>query len=132
MYTGCRFARTKRPDRQDQSGCVELQWYNARPRSSVRVTPGHPGNEIYGQVLAGPGFSRAANDLRTRVDSYRAVAKLDKGAHQFKAGIEVNRVDLFNLFVQNATGTLYFQNIDALREGQIGRTSCRERGCQSV
>ena len=117
--TELRYSRSKITDRQDPIGGGEAQSDNPIPRIIVGVTTGDPGNEIYGQVLAGPGFSRAANDLRTRVDSYRAVAKLDKGAHQFKAGIEVNRVDLFNLFVQNATGTLYFQNIDALREGLL-------------
>ncbi len=117
--TELRYSRSKITDRQDPIGGGEAQSDNPIPRIIVGVTTGEPGEELYGQVLAGPGFSRAANALSTRVDSYRAVAKLDKGAHQFKAGIEVNRVDLFNLFVQNATGTLYFENVDALREGLL-------------
>lgn len=117
--TELRYSRSKITDRQDPIGGGEAQSDNPIPRIIVGVTQGEPGEEIYGQVLAGPGFSRAANDLRTQVDAFRAVGKLDKGAHQLKVGFEMNRADLFNLFVQNATGTLYFQDIDALREGLL-------------
>ena len=117
--TELRYSRSKITDRQDPIGGGEAQSDNPIPRIIVGVTQGEGDDAIYGQVLAGPGFSRAANDLRTQVDAFRAVGKLDKGAHQLKVGFEMNRADLFNLFVQNATGTLYFQDIDALREGLL-------------
>lgn len=117
--TELRYSHSKITDRQDPIGGGEAQSDNPIPRIIVGVTTGEPGEEIYGQVLAGPGFSRAANDLRTKIDAFRAVGKLDKGAHQIKVGFEMNRADLFNLFVQNATGTLYFENVDALREGLL-------------
>ena len=36
-----------------------------------------------------------------------------------KIGGEINSADLFNLFVQNATGTLYFRNINDLKQGLL-------------
>lgn len=113
--TEIRYSRSEIIDRQDPIGGGEAQSDNPIPRIIVGVQ-GPGGN---GQVLAGPGFSRAANDLQTTVDAFRAVGKLDMGAHQLKVGFEMNRADLFNLFVQNATGTLYFENIDDLREGLL-------------
>jgi outer membrane receptor for ferrienterochelin and colicin len=115
--TELRYSRSKITDRQDPIGGGEAQSDNPIPRIIVGVESAD--GSSFGQILAGPGFSRAANDLRTTVDAYRAVAKLEQGAHSLKVGFEMNRADLFNLFVQNATGTLYFENIDALREGLL-------------
>ncbi|MGH6706088.1 MAG: TonB-dependent receptor, partial [Sphingomicrobium sp.] len=72
-----------------------------------------------GTVLAGPGNSRSANDLKTRLDQYRAVANFDVGNHNLKLGFELNKADIFNLFVQNATGTLVFRNIADLQNGLL-------------
>lgn len=115
--TELRYSRSKITDRQDPIGGGEAQTDNPIPRIIVGVES--EDGTRFGQILAGPGFSRSANDLRTQVDAVRAVAKLDKGAHQLKVGFEMNRADLFNLFVQNATGTLYFENIDDLRAGLL-------------
>ncbi|HET7816020.1 MAG TPA: TonB-dependent receptor [Sphingomicrobium sp.] len=68
-------------------------------------------------ILAGPGFSRSANDLKTKIDLYKAVANFDSGDHRLKLGVEVNHGDLFNLFVQNATGTLVFRSLADLQAG---------------
>lgn len=111
--TELRYSRSDIQDLQDPIGGGEAQSENPIPRIIVGVQ--NPGGN--GQILAGPGFSRAANDLQTKVDAYRGVANIDFGNHQLKFGAEVNRADLFNLFVQNATGTLYFRNVDDLREG---------------
>lgn len=115
--TELRYSRSEVRDRQDPIGGGEAQSDNPIPRIIVGID--NPGDEIDGTVLAGPGNSRSANDLRTNIDQYRAVANLNAGAHTFKFGAEINRADLFNLFVQNATGTLVFQNIDDLREGLL-------------
>ena len=42
---------------------------------------------------------------------------IDAGDHQLKFGAEFNKADIFNLFVQNATGTLVFRNIADLQNG---------------
>ncbi|MCW0198821.1 TonB-dependent receptor [Sphingopyxis sp.] len=114
--TELRYSRSEVRDRQDPIGGGEAQSANPIPRIIVGID--NP-TGIDGTVLAGPGTSRSANDLRTDIDQYRAVAKLVAGSHTLKIGAELNRANLFNLFVQNATGTLVFRNIDDLRAGLL-------------
>lgn len=114
--TELRYSRSEVRDLQDPIGGGEAQSGNPIPRIIVGID--NPTGRD-GAVLAGPGNSRSANDLRTNIDQYRAVAKLVAGAHTLKVGAELNRADLFNLFVQNATGTLVFRNIDDLRAGLL-------------
>ena len=115
--TELRYSRSKVRDIQDPVGGGEAQSGNPIPRIIVGVDNG-PGAPA-GVVEAGPGFSRSANDLRSTVDQYRAVGKLDVGNHTLKFGAEWNHAKMFNLFVQNATGTLIFRNIDDLRAGLL-------------
>lgn len=114
--TELRYARSEVTDRQDPIGGGEAQSGNPIPRIIVGIDNA---TGIDGTVLAGPGNSRSANDLRTKIDQYRAVANLTAGDHKFKLGFELNRANLFNLFVQNATGTLVFRNINDLRAGLL-------------
>ena len=116
LSTELRYSRAEVRDRQDPIGGGEAQSANPIPRIIVGID--NP-TGIDGTVLAGPGNSRSANDLRTNIDQYRAVAKLVTGAHTLKVGAELNRADLFNLFVQNATGTLVFRNIADLQAGLL-------------
>ncbi|OYW45603.1 MAG: hypothetical protein B7Z08_10445 [Sphingomonadales bacterium 32-68-7] len=115
LSTEIRYAHSDVVDNQGPVGGGEAQDENPIPRIIVGI-PGTPNN---GSVLAGPGFSRSANDLRYNTDQFRATAKYDAGAHQIKLGVEYNDLDLYNLFIQNATGTLYFANVSDLREGLI-------------
>ncbi|MFO6446265.1 TonB-dependent receptor domain-containing protein [Erythrobacter sp. NE805] len=117
--TEVRVARSDVVDNQGPVGGGEAQDANPIPRIIVGIDTGNDGVAPFGSVLAGPGFSRSANDLRYRVDQYRFVAKLDAGNHKLKLGAELNDLDLENLFIQNATGTLYFRNVNDLREGII-------------
>jgi Carboxypeptidase regulatory-like domain len=114
--TELRYSRSDVQDIQDPVGGGEAQSGNPIPRIVVGVDNATGAD---GVVQAGPGFSRAANDLKTKLDQYRAVAKLDAGDHQIKFGAELNRANLFNLFVQNATGTLTFRNISDLEQGLL-------------
>lgn len=116
--TELRYSRSKVVDNQGPVGGGEAQDENPIPRIIVGIPAAAAGGNN-GSILAGPGFSRSSNDLRYTVDVIRAVAKLDAGNHKFKAGVEVNNLDLYNLFIQNATGTLYFRNVSDLREGLI-------------
>ena len=117
ISTELRYSRSKITDRQDPVGGGEAQSANPIPRIIVGID--NPGDVPSGTVLAGPGNSRSANDLRTSLEQYRALLNLDAGNHQFKAGFELNRADLFNLFVQNATGTLVFRNAEDLEAGLL-------------
>ncbi len=114
--TEIRYSRSEVQDLQDPVGGGEAQSANPIPRFIVGID-NPTGTD--GTVLAGPGTSRSANDLQTTIDQYRAVAKLEVGNHTLKVGGELNRADLFNLFVQNATNTLVFRNIDDLRAGLL-------------
>ncbi|SFO82755.1 TonB-dependent receptor [Qipengyuania nanhaisediminis] len=116
--TELRYSRSEIQDLQGPLGGGEAQDANPIPRIVVGIDNGAAaGADQYGAVQAGPGFSRSANDLQTKIDQFRAAATLEAGVHRFKAGVEWNHANLFNLFVQNATGQLVFQNIDDLREG---------------
>ena len=114
--TELRYSRSEITDRQDPIGGGEAQSDNPIPRIIVGVDNASGPD---GTVLAGPGISRSANDLRTTLEQYRAVARLDAGNHQIKLGFELNRADIFNLFVQNATGTLVFRNAADLEAGLL-------------
>jgi outer membrane receptor for ferrienterochelin and colicin len=114
--TELRFSRSEVQDLQDPVGGGEAQSANPIPAIVVGIT--NP-DGTFGRVQAGPGFSRSANDLQTTIEQYRAVGKLDAGDHQIKFGGELNRANLFNLFVQNATGTLFFRNAADLEAGLL-------------
>ncbi|OZA93151.1 MAG: hypothetical protein B7X57_05920, partial [Erythrobacter sp. 34-65-8] len=116
LSTELRYSRADIQDLQDPIGGGEAQSANPIPRIIVGID--NP-TGIDGTVLAGPGNSRSGNDLKTKVDQFRAAANFDAGAHRIKIGAEVSKVSLFNLFVQNATGTLVFRNIDDLRAGLL-------------
>jgi len=121
--TELRYAHSDVQDIQDPVGGGEAQSGNPIPRIIVGVDNPPLGTSASTQVppdatvLGGPGISRSANDLKTKLDLFRALAKLELGTHHFKAGIDINRADVFNLFVSNATGTLVFRNVNDLRNG---------------
>ena len=116
LSTELRYSRSNVQDLQDPIGGGEAQSDNPIPRIIVGID--NP-TGIDGTVLAGPGNSRSANDLRSKIDQARFVANINADNHTFKIGAELNHADLFNLFVQNATGTLVFRNIDDLRAGLL-------------
>jgi len=119
--TEFRYSRSDVRDRQDPIGGGEAQSSNPIPRIVVGIDNPSSGNTstIDGAVLAGPGTSRSANDLQTKIQQYRAVAKLALGDHNLKLGFEVNKADIYNLFVSNATGTLVFRNLADLKAGLL-------------
>ena len=114
--TELRYSRSNVTDRQDPVGGGEAQSANPIPRIIVGID--NPG-VVDGTILAGPGTSRSANDLQTNIQQYRALANLEAGNHSLKLGFEWNRARIFNLFVQNATGTLVFRNVADLQAGLL-------------
>jgi len=115
--TEIRYSRSDIIDRQDPVGGGEAQSANPIPRIVVGID--NTGQTPDATLLFGPGTSRSANDLQTQVDLFRAVANFDAGDHQLKFGTEINRASIFNLFVQNATGTLVFRNAADLEAGLL-------------
>lgn len=113
--TELRYSRSEITDIQGPVGGGEAQDGDPLPRIVVGVRNG----SSRGLFISGPGFSRTANDLYTTIDQYKFKGTLDGGAHKIMFGAEMNTVNFDNLFVQNATGTLYFRDVDALRNGLL-------------
>jgi hypothetical protein len=59
-------------------------------------------------VFVGPDISRQANALEYTDKLFRARGNFTYGQHTFTAGYEREQLDVFNLFVQNATGDYTF------------------------
>ena len=123
ISTELRFSRSEVQDVQGPFGFSEAQDDNPTIRLIVgtpnRTSGAIPGGRD-GQLFSGPGFSRTANDLQTKIDQARFIMNIDAGGgHNIKLGTEINDLEVFNLFVQNATGTLYFQNLNDFAAGLI-------------
>jgi outer membrane receptor for ferrienterochelin and colicin len=116
LSTELRYSRSEVVDQQNPIGGGEAQ--DAVPIPRIIVGIDNP-TGIDGTVLAGPGTSRSANDLQTTLQQIRAQLTYAAGDHRFKFGVELNRADIFNLFVQNATGTLVFRNVADLEQGLL-------------
>ncbi|MBB3033961.1 TonB-dependent receptor [Alteriqipengyuania lutimaris] len=113
--TEVRLSRSEVTDLQDPVGGGEAQSANPTPRIVVGFT--NPSNGEQGFLQAGPGFSRTANALFQQVDQAKLQATIRNDAHELKLGMEVNELEVFNLFAQNATGTLIFDGLDNLAAG---------------
>lgn len=59
----------------------------------------------------GPDISRQANQLNTENFGIELTPKLELGSHNIKAVIGYAKTDTFNLFLQRATGDIYFDSI---------------------
>ncbi len=124
LSTELRVSRADITDLQDPVGGGEAQSANPFPRVIVGITNDANGNSIIdanerGAVIAGPGFSRSANGGVFQVDQLKAKADYTAGDHIITFGYELDQLDAFNLFAQNGTGTLVFQDLAALTAGNL-------------
>ena len=118
--TELRVSRADVSDVQGPFGFGEAQSENPTVRLVVGVQNTDPdGNLVNGFLSTGPGIFRSANALQTRIDQARFQATADVGNHQFKAGVEVNDLEVYNLFATNATGTLFFRNLEDFQNGIV-------------
>jgi hypothetical protein len=125
VSTELRVSRAEVSDVQGPFGFDEAN----EPNAAVRLVVGLPnlnntnipaGLRANASLLSGPGFFRSLNQLDTTVDQARFLIKIDAGSgHNIKLGAEINSLDAFNLFLPNATGTLFFQNLDDFEQGLI-------------
>lgn len=113
LTTEIRLSRAEVGDVQGPVGGGEAQSDNPVPRIAVGVVG--PGRN--GLLTSGPGIFRSANQLDTKVDQAKFKLGYDAGDHDLTFGAELNKLEVFNLFAINATGTLFFQNLDDLRNG---------------
>lgn len=115
--TEIRASRADVSDIQGPVGGGEAQSANPIPRIIVGTGLNSLGQQT--SVVAGPGQFRSANELNTQVDQIKAKANLQVENHAFTAGYELNQLDVFNLFIVNATGTLVFNSIADLQAGAL-------------
>lgn len=82
------------------------------------LSPFAAGSPFFGgSLFSGPGVFRSANQLNYETDQIRAQAKYVMGDHEFLAGYELESTEVFNLFIPNATGSLFFRSLDDLAAG---------------
>ena len=112
--TELRLSRAEVGDVQGPLGFGEAQADDPTVRLVVGVTGPNGDN---GVLSTGPGIFRSANVLNNTTDQARFQGLIDAGDHQIKIGAEINDLDVFNLFAINATGSLYFANLDDFAEG---------------
>ncbi len=72
------------------------------------------------RLFFGPDISRHANQLNTDNLAIDLTPKLEAGNHSFKGLISFGRTRTFNLFLQRAYGSLYF---DSIADFQAGKAS---------
>jgi outer membrane receptor for ferrienterochelin and colicin len=120
--TEVRLSRSTVHDNQSPVGGGEAQDEVALPRIGI----GLPfGNEFFGtDFVSGPGTFRSANKLDTTTDQFKIKGEYASGDHVFTFGYEYDKLDVFNLFIINGTGTVQFgtfgdtdADIDALAAG---------------
>ncbi|MCH8202831.1 MAG: TonB-dependent receptor [Proteobacteria bacterium] len=108
--TEIRVSRLDNHDIQNPVGGGEAQDPNPFPGIEVDDDDGNT-------LLSGPGIFRSANSLITQIDQLKFTAEYRSGDHTFTAGYELDQLDVFNLFVVNATGTIAFDSIADLIAG---------------
>jgi len=79
-----------------------------------RITVFEDGDAI---LTSGPGTFRSANDLQYTLEQYKFAGTYEVNDHVITGGYELDRLDVFNLFVVNGTGTFEFDSIDDLEAG---------------
>lgn len=115
LSTEIRLSRAEVGDVQGPVGGGEAQSDNPIPRIAVGVE----GPSDFGLLTSGPGIFRSSNQLDTKVDQAKFKLNYDTGDHDLTFGAEYNKLEVFNLFAINSTGTLFFRNLDDLRNGVL-------------
>lgn len=120
LSTEIRYSSQDVTDLQNPFGGGEQQDEVPRPRIAISAgsTAGRFGGEFFGQqFVSGPGTFRSANKLTTNKDQFKLKADYLMGDHRITAGYEYETLDVFNLFIINATGTVFFDSIASLDAG---------------
>jgi len=116
--TEIRISRQEVQDNQGPVGGGEALDNPALPRLLV-LDPGDTSFSIFDDgLVSGPGIFRSANTLQTQTDQIKVAGFYDADDHQITFGYELDSLDVFNLFIVNGTGTIFFDDLDALEAGQ--------------
>ena len=118
--TDIRVSRQSVTDIQQPVGGGEAQAENI---ARISVTEpgffaGAAGSPFFGNsFFSGPGVFRSANELNYETDQVRLQGTYVAGDHTLLFGFELDNLSVFNLFIPNATGTIFFDNLDNLESG---------------
>ncbi len=120
LSTELRYSYQDVQDLQNPVGGGEAQ--DAVPKPRIAVADDDPGAFIFGEFggqefVSGPGTFRSSNELNTQKSQLKIKADYQMGDHLLTAGYEYETLDIFNLFIINATGTVFFENIAGLDSG---------------
>ena len=74
-----------------------------------------------GTVRFGPDISRQANILGTENLDAQLVGNVNLGAHNIRALAQYTNIDIYNLFLQRATGAFYYDSLADFTAGRIGQ-----------
>lgn len=114
--TEVRYAQSEITDLQDPIGGGEADSARPIPRLIIGIDNA-TGND--GTILIGPGANRSVNQLSTTLRQGRFLANFNGGNHRLKFGFEANHADIYNLYINNATGTLVFRNAADFEAGLL-------------
>jgi hypothetical protein len=85
--------------------------------------PGTSATTRGGTVFVGPDVSRHANELSNDQDQAKFRAQYLLGNHTLSGGIEYEKLDVFNVFVQRARGEYYFDTLADFQNRRASRIS---------
>ncbi len=119
ISTELRVSRAEVGDVQGPFGGGEAQDANPIVRLVVGLPPVAGQTTENGRFATGPGIFRSANQLDTKIDQARFVMNIDADDHKIKLGAEINDLEVFNLFAINATGSIFFRNLDDFENGIV-------------
>ncbi len=106
LSTEIRFSQQEVIDLQNPLGGGEQQ--DATPKPRIALSPIFASEFAGTEFVSGPGTFRSANKLSTEKDQLKIKADYQAGDHLITVGYENESLDVFNLFIINATGTVFF------------------------
>jgi len=116
LSTEIRYSTQEVTDIQNPVGGGEAQ--DPVPKPRIAISGFGVASEFFGQeFVSGPGTFRSANSLATEKDQLKLKFDYQAGDHLITGGYEWETVDVFNLFIINATGTVFFNSIADLAAG---------------
>ena len=116
LSTEFRYSTQEVIDLQNPVGGGEQQ--DPEPKPRIAISAFGVASEFFGQdFVSGPGTFRSANSLATEKDQLKLKFDYQAGNHLITGGYEYETLDVFNLFIINATGTFFFNSIQDLEDG---------------
>ncbi len=116
LSTEFRYSTQEVIDIQNPVGGGEQQ--DAVPKPRIAISAFGDASEFFGQdFVSGPGTFRSANRLATEKDQLKLKFDYQVGNHLITGGYEYETLDVFNLFIINATGTIFFNSVQDLADG---------------